>query len=276
VIASAERAGREGIAFHHPIGPTLYRKKATRVYRKTGVTGLAVVPLAIANKLLDLGLVDVDEVPPSRQGRVAREPTRSRKLPLYCWKFRPTPNASARYYYTVIKNFPQPPPGNSFWVEVPRFSKAYMEQELIIHNRHPTIGWSSFFDTQTFLYIEATAPLRRHPDYQGRVGRPTRSRVVAAKRTRVPAALLSLFHSIPRHLLPATMRNDPDLIDHLQDWFVVWVEEHERAKREVHQVLMGDVETEMEIEGVEEDPATEEENSSGEEDDLVSMNLDEE
>jgi hypothetical protein len=168
------------------------------------------------------------------------------------------------------------PTRQQFLGRSPSIQQAYTEQELIIHNRQPTIGWSSFFDTQSFLYIETTPPLRRHPDHQGRVGRPTRSRVVLAKRSRVPAALLSFFHSITRHLLPAAMQNDPDLIDHHQNWFVVWNKEHERAKREVQEVLMGDVETEMEIEGVEEDLVTENENPSGEDDDLVSMNLDKE
>jgi hypothetical protein len=79
---------------------------------------------------------------------------------------------------------------------------------------------------------------------------------------------------MPRHLLPAAARNDPNLIIHLQDWFVVRNEEYERAKREVQEVLMGDVETEIEIEGVEEDPVTEDENPSSEDEDPASMDLD--
>jgi hypothetical protein len=38
------RGRSEGVAVHHPIGATLYRKKITRVYRKMSATRLAIVP----------------------------------------------------------------------------------------------------------------------------------------------------------------------------------------------------------------------------------------
>nr|GFC05302.1 hypothetical protein [Tanacetum cinerariifolium] len=66
VIRSAERAGREGTAFHHPLGPTVYRKKITRVYRKTGSSGMAAVPINLVHIMLANGQITNIPISPSR------------------------------------------------------------------------------------------------------------------------------------------------------------------------------------------------------------------
>ena len=217
----------------------------TRVYRKTGVQGKAHVPIALADAMRASNQIDQCVIPVSRQGRQARSPLHRVLLPLYCLQYRRSVGGPAKYFYTVIKNFPPPPP-DVIWEEIPRGSLAYRAQELLVDNREPTIGWASFFDTQTFIHAEATLPLRTHPDHHtNSVGRPVRTRVVHARRTQVPATLLALFYSIPVALLPPQVQNNDAVRGHLKDWFVAWHDEHRQALLERNGVLCGDAEMEM-------------------------------
>ena len=84
-----------GSTFHNPSGPTLYRVKITKVYRKTAGTGTARVPLDLYQTLLAQGQIDPLPVSPSSIGR-ARQASQWRVLPVQVWKFQPiNPQADA-------------------------------------------------------------------------------------------------------------------------------------------------------------------------------------
>lgn len=240
VVRPAERAGRDGAAFHHPLGPTLYRKKVTRVYRKTGRIGMASVPVDLAEFMLAKGQVRHLPVSPTRVGRKIRTPSKRMLLPLHCIRYKQ--GSSWRYYYTVIENFPHPP-DSIIWETVPRFSPAYLQQELLLDEWEPSIGWASFFDTQSMMRVESTAALRRHPDQTtGLRGRPVKSRMIHAKKARAPAAMLSLFSKVPVKMLPAQVQGDKGKMIHLQEWFAAWNSDHNMAELEAEGVMNGEME----------------------------------
>lgn len=197
------------------------------------------VPVELAQEMLERGQVKPLPISPSRRNRQARVPTQRKMLPLHCVRF--IQGSSSRYYYTVIDNFPHPPQDKVKWDIIPRFSPAYHAQELLLDQAEPSIGWASFFDTQSVIRVEASAALRRFPDHTSFVGRPVLTKVVNARRLKVPAAMLSLFAKVPERTLPEGLRR-ASTVEHLKAWFVSWTEEHALADRDVEGVRAGEME----------------------------------